>query len=118
MYLFRDMVKTTYIPFPHLLFTDQPDRRARGRPARSPLCQGITEKFLWAHISPNRRLNRNPPYVATFVGRPIAVEEFFPAWHRTYIHLKLIPKMKAAGITDSQIRTMLVDNPRSLFEGA
>ena len=64
------------------------------------------------------RLILSHDYVATFVGRPIAVEEFFPVWHPTYVHLKLIPKMKAAGITDSQIRTMLVDNPRSLFQGA
>ncbi|MCE5262773.1 MAG: hypothetical protein LLG97_04475 [Deltaproteobacteria bacterium] len=26
-----------------------------------------------------------------------------------------MPKMKAAGITDKQIKTILVDNPRRLF---
>lgn len=29
----------------------------------------------------------------------------------------LLPKMKAAGVTDEQIRCILVDNPRRFFGG-
>jgi phosphotriesterase-related protein len=57
-------------------------------------------------------------YVATWLGRPFTwkekrfTEEYY---YPTYIHKKFIPKMKAAGITDEQIKTILVDNPRRLF---
>lgn len=35
----------------------------------------------------------------------------------TYLHQEFIPRMKAAGITDRTVQTMLVENPRRWFEG-
>lgn len=61
------------------------------------------------------RIMLSHDYVATWLGRPFTMkwdrftEEYY---YPTYIHKKLIPKMKAAGVTDEQIKTMLVDNPR------
>jgi phosphotriesterase-related protein len=52
--------------------------------------------------------------IGVWLGRPL---ELTPEWYPTYIHKKLVPKMKAAGITADQIHTMLVDNPRRLFTG-
>jgi phosphotriesterase-related protein len=38
-----------------------------------------------------------------------------PNWHYLYIHDDVIPALKANGVTDEQLNTMLVDNPRKIF---
>jgi phosphotriesterase-related protein len=40
----------------------------------------------------------------------------FPNWHYLHIHQHVIPALTARGVTEDQIHTMLVDNPRSIFE--
>lgn len=58
--------------------------------------------------------------IGVWLGRPFAWPAAMKAlenWYPTYIHKKLIPKMKEAGVTDEQINTMLVDNPRRLLTG-
>ena len=57
-------------------------------------------------------------YCATWLGRSFKWPEgrftekyYYP----TYIHKQFIPRMKAAGVTDEQIRAMMVENPRRLF---
>ncbi len=39
-----------------------------------------------------------------------------PNWHYLHIHNDVIPALKKRGVTDEQLRTMLVDNPRKIFE--
>ena len=39
-----------------------------------------------------------------------------PNWHYLHIHDDVIPALKERGVTDEQITTMLVDNPRKIFE--
>ncbi|MGE5698383.1 MAG: phosphotriesterase-related protein [Candidatus Sericytochromatia bacterium] len=39
-----------------------------------------------------------------------------PTWHYLHIHHDVIPALKKRGVTDAQIHTMLVDNPRAIFE--
>ena len=42
--------------------------------------------------------------------------QMLPRWHYLHIHNDVIPALKQKGVTDEQIRTMLVDNPRRIFE--
>lgn len=42
---------------------------------------------------------------------PIAL----PNWHYLHIHNDVIPALRARGVTDEQLTTMLVDNPRRIF---
>ncbi len=56
--------------------------------------------------------------ILVWLGRPMTPPANWADWYPTYVHKRLVPKMKAAGVTDEQIDTMLVDNPRRLFEGA
>src|SRR5579871_1404533 len=42
--------------------------------------------------------------------------KFLPRWHYLHIHNDVIPALKAQGVTDQQIETMLVTNPRRFFE--
>jgi phosphotriesterase-related protein len=39
-----------------------------------------------------------------------------PNWHYLHIHNDVIPALKDCGVTDEQLTTMLVGNPRKIFE--
>ncbi len=39
-----------------------------------------------------------------------------PNWHFLHIHNDVLPALKARGVTDEQIDTMLIANPRKIFE--
>jgi phosphotriesterase-related protein len=39
-----------------------------------------------------------------------------PRWHYLHIHNDVIPALKQKGVTEEQLKTMLVDNPRRIFE--
>jgi phosphotriesterase-related protein len=40
----------------------------------------------------------------------------FPNWHFLHIQRDVLPALRQRGVTDAQLRTMLVDNPRTIFE--
>jgi phosphotriesterase-related protein len=44
------------------------------------------------------------------------IPETMPNWHYLHIHDDVIPALKERGVTDEQLTTMLVDNPRRIFE--
>jgi phosphotriesterase-related protein len=44
------------------------------------------------------------------------VMDLLPQWHYTHIHDDVLPYVREHGITDEQIETMLVGNPRRYFE--
>ncbi len=39
-----------------------------------------------------------------------------PNWHYQHIHKDVLPALRARGVTEQQIHTMLVENPRRIFE--
>jgi phosphotriesterase-related protein len=39
-----------------------------------------------------------------------------PRWHYLHIHNDVVPALKQKGVTDEQLNTMLVENPRKIFE--
>jgi phosphotriesterase-related protein len=43
-------------------------------------------------------------------------EKILPNWHFNHIPDNVIPALKQAGVSEDQIRTMTVDNPRRIFE--
>ncbi len=45
-----------------------------------------------------------------------ALSAVIPNWHYLHIHNDVLPALKRRGVTDEQINTMLVDNPRKIFE--
>jgi phosphotriesterase-related protein len=44
------------------------------------------------------------------------VMDLLPQWHYTHIHDDVLPYVRERGVTDEQIQTMLVANPRRYFE--
>ena len=47
-----------------------------------------------------------------------AVPVVLPNWHYLHIHNDVLPALRARGVTEEQITTMLVDNPRRIFATA
>jgi phosphotriesterase-related protein len=45
-----------------------------------------------------------------------ALPSMLPNWHYLHIHNDVIPALKKRGVTDAHIHTMLVDNPKTIFE--
>ncbi|MGW3289463.1 phosphotriesterase family protein [Streptomyces sp. NPDC001002] len=42
-------------------------------------------------------------------------EQIAPNWHYTHLHDEVLPALRSAGVTEDQLTTMLVDNPRRYF---
>jgi len=40
----------------------------------------------------------------------------WPNWHYLHIHQDVIPALHQRGVTDDQVRAMLVDNPKAIFD--
>jgi phosphotriesterase-related protein len=59
--------------------------------------------------------------VNVWLGRSIEVpEKYLPAfanWRIDHLSKNVIPALKAQGVTDEQIKVMMVDNPKNLFLG-
>jgi phosphotriesterase-related protein len=45
------------------------------------------------------------------------IPTLLPRWHYLHIHNDVIPALKREGVTEEQLDTMLVGNPRRIFEG-
>jgi phosphotriesterase-related protein len=55
--------------------------------------------------------------IFVWLGRPGNLPAQYADWYPDFLFKKLLPKMKAAGVTEEQIRGILVDNPRRFFAG-
>jgi phosphotriesterase-related protein len=74
------------------------------------LCaQGYAEKIVLAHDA--------SCYIDFFSGEKsqAAKEQVLPNWHFEHIHRDVLPALREQGVTDEQITTMLVANPRRYF---
>ena len=47
---------------------------------------------------------------------PSFMRQAAPNWHFNYIPDEVIPALRQAGVSEEQVRTMTVDNPRRIFE--
>jgi phosphotriesterase-related protein len=63
------------------------------------------------------RLMLSHDCIFVWLGRQGNLPPQFADWRPDYLFRRLLPKMKAAGITDEQIRGILVENPRRFFGG-
>jgi phosphotriesterase-related protein len=73
------------------------------------LCKlGYAEKLVLAHDA--------SCFIDWFPAATKAVAA--PNWHYTHIHDDVLPALRDRGVSDAQIATMLVDNPRRYFAHA
>jgi phosphotriesterase-related protein len=74
---------------------------------------GHLERLLLSHDSISCWMGRPLPVAPSFE----ALLESLPDWRPTYLFRKVIPWLLEGGLSQDQIETMLVANPRSFFEG-
>jgi phosphotriesterase-related protein len=60
-------------------------------------------------------------YVGCLLGRPLVRtpenQQQFAKWSYTHLFKDILPKLRAIGVSEAQIQTMLVDNPQRFFGG-
>lgn len=71
---------------------------------------GYGDKLMLSHDTINFWLGR--PLVL-----PEVVQNLLANWHPTHIFENVIPVLQKAGITDEQINTLFVENPKRVFGG-
>ncbi len=75
------------------------------------LCKlGYSNKITLSHDTVNVWLGR--PY-----DLPEAILPGFANWRIDFISEKVLPALNAQGVTDEQIKTIMVGNPRNMFLG-
>jgi len=77
------------------------------RPPPHAVVRGFGDRMMLSHDC-----------IFVWLGRPGKLPLQYDDWYPDYIFERLIPKMKTAGVTDEQIRGILVDNPRRFLGGA
>jgi phosphotriesterase-related protein len=65
--------------------------------------EGLADRLMLAHDA-SCHMDWFPPGLR---------EEAAPNWHFTFIHDTVLPALREAGVTEKQLTTMLVDNPRA-----
>jgi phosphotriesterase-related protein len=73
----------------------------------SLVVQGFGDRIMLSHDC-----------IFMWLGRPGTLPRQYADWRPDYLFRRLLPKMKAAGITDNQIQGILVENPRRFLGGA
>lgn len=68
------------------------------------------ERIMLSHDTVNVWLGR-PPIL------PDEVASILGNWHITHVFDNVVPYLKENGVTDEQVHTIFVDNPRRLFGG-
>ncbi len=75
------------------------------------LCKmGFAKQIMLSHDTVNVWLGRQ-------IETPEPVLKALANWRIDFISEKVLPALKEQGVTDEQIKTMMVDNPRKLFLG-
>jgi phosphotriesterase-related protein len=57
-----------------------------------------------------------PVWIEKQPETPDFIKPLISEWSYTHIFRNIIPRLKEAGVTDSQVNAMLVDNPKRIFE--
>ncbi len=77
----------------------------------SELCKlGYAKQIMLSH-----------DHIGYFLGRQLPLTEMLAKatanWRLDSVSTKFLPALKAQGVTDEQIKMMMVENPKNLFLG-
>ena len=73
------------------------------------MSMGYADKLIFSHDC-----------CLNFLGKPADltyVKEVVKDWYPTHVFKDIIPVLKGAGVTDDQLNTVMVENPRKIFQG-
>lgn len=71
---------------------------------------GYTEQLIMSHDKVNVWLGKSPEF-------PGDLGSLVTNWHMTHIFENIIPVLKERGVSEDQINTILVQNPKQIFGG-
>jgi phosphotriesterase-related protein len=64
----------------------------------------------------------------SWLGRPVfhgkvvvtaeSIAQHLPNWEPTHLFKRILPRLRECGVTEAELRTILVDNPRRYFQGS
>jgi phosphotriesterase-related protein len=85
----------------------------------NPLMSAVSEDNVVSLVASGHgdRIMISHDCIFVWLGRPGTLPSQYAEWYPDYLFRRLLPKMKAAGVGDDQIRRILVDNPRRFFGG-
>ncbi|HTY62809.1 MAG TPA: phosphotriesterase-related protein [Acidobacteriota bacterium] len=85
----------------------------------NPLMSAASEENIGSLVSRGYgdRIMLSHDCIFQWLGRPGNFPPQYAGWYPDYLFKKILPKMKAAGVTDEQLREIFVDNPRRFFGG-
>lgn len=72
---------------------------------------GYTNQLMMSHDTVNIWLGKEPEF-------PEELAQLVANWNVSHIFENIIPALKRGGVTEKQVDTMLVDNPRNIFIGS
>jgi phosphotriesterase-related protein len=87
----------------------------RVNPLMSPAAEDNIVKLVLQGYGDRIMISHDCIFV--WLGRPGKFRPEYSGWYPDFLFKRLIPKMKAGGVTDEQIRSILIDNPRRFFGG-
>ena len=112
-YHIRTLEKGVYVGFDRFGFqvngrSGTPMDSARVEVLHELIKNGYENKVMKSHDTVN-----------VFLGKPIVrsaeAKRLLENWHGSHIFENIIPTLQTSGVTDKQIQTILVDNPRRIF---
>jgi phosphotriesterase-related protein len=79
---------------------------------------GYVESLCLSHDATCGAWLGRPSFDGVRVVSPERLQVAMPDWEPTHLFKRILPKMRALGLSEADIQTMLVDNPARYFRGA
>ena len=79
---------------------------------------GYVESLCLSHDATCGAWLGRPSFDGARVVSPDRLRASLPNWEPTHLFRRILPQMRALGLPESDIKTMLVDNPARYFRGA
>jgi phosphotriesterase-related protein len=77
---------------------------------------GYTRSICLSHDSVCQWLGR-PVFGGHVMVPPELIAAHSPQWEPAHLFKRILPRLREGGVTEAQVRTMLVENPARYFEG-
>lgn len=78
---------------------------------------GYTRSICLSHDSTCAGWLGRPVFGGRLVLTPEQISTALPNWDATHLFKRIIPKLREGGVTDEDVQTMLVENPKRYFQG-
>ena len=78
---------------------------------------GYTRSLCLSHDAVCASWLGRPVFGGRLVLRPEQIAAALPSWKSTHLFENILPKLMARGVTEADVHTMLVENPKRYFRG-